>query len=192
MHPSLNCSRSVDDLIEGISLIGRTLSLWHSLHHIQQTISHALSEAEELYQQLLSNVQPVSSQLPISNTRIVLRNLEIQRLSVVFFRSLLFEGSGLSAKGSTSAGDSFSLNGPSEIPVIPRSVINSITRELQLISETIGGVVSGVAKCVDVQRNLLEICAKSRHSNSHVHLLSSLVSPIVMRSAFDFFADFVR
>lgn len=146
---------------------------------------------------MISDSPTISSNLPIGDSRVVVRILEIQRLSVVFFRSLLFEGSGISSKGSNSTDDPCQLNGFSEIPVIPRSLITNLAHQLELISETVGGVVSGVAKCLDVQRNLLQISASYRLTNSSKSLrssdlLRSIVSPIVMRSAFDFFADFIR
>jgi hypothetical protein len=189
--------RSLEDLIDGICLIGRTLSLWNCLHHVRYTLSQALSEAEGL----TSNASQSQSSL-LRDSRNTTRLLEIQRLSVVFFRSLLFEGSGLSTTA-LGADDSLQLNSSSEIPVIPRSLVSAVSAgSLQAISETVGAVVSEVAKCVDMQRTLLDLCAALRHSNHESassaspsvgsNLLGSLVSPIVVRGAFEFFADFVR
>jgi hypothetical protein len=189
--------RSVDDLIDGICLIGRTLSLWHCLHHVQQTLASAIGEAEALCGPLIADSSAQPSQQLIADTRNTLRILEIQRLAVVFFRSLLFEGSGLSTKAFSSAEDALQSTVSSEIPVIPRSLVTAVRQNLAMVSETIAAVVSEVARCVDVQRNLLVVSGRYRLGGSRAvlrngDLLMSLVSPIVTRGVFEFFADFVR
>lgn len=164
--------------------------MWSCLHHVRQSLANALAEADALCLPLSNPTShpQSSSHDSYNNTRL----LEIQRLSVVFFRSLLFEGSSLSTK-SLGVDDSLRLNSSSEIPVIPHSLVRTVAAgSLQSISETVGAVVSEIAKCVDVQRSLLELCSRLRHNHAPVGMAESLVSPIVVRGAFEFFADFVR
>jgi hypothetical protein len=177
----------MDDLIEGICLIGRTLSLWNCLLHVKNTLAHSLVDAQRLFEPIMTRSVGNAIQLPIENSNDCVRILEVQRLSIIFFRCLLFEGSGFSTKTTVKK------IGSSEIPVIPRYIVSAVKRNFHLenISEAIDAVLTESAKCLETQLNLFKV-STTDHSIPHRGLLSSLVSPLVMRNNFDFFSDFIR
>lgn len=104
------------------------------------SLSKALNDAKMLYQPLFAENLPHHTNfnsLEINDAINCTRILEIQRLSVIFFRYLLLEGSGLSTKIFGTHDESQS----SEIPVIPRYLVNAVKSNLPNISEIIQDVV---------------------------------------------------
>jgi hypothetical protein len=199
-------TRNMDELLRGISLIGRSLALWNSIGHVRACLEDALERFEEIMAQTTTSKAPIDKWF----TRESSRSLEIQRVCSMFLTHLCFEGAGLtSTGGAISTGDiGSSSSAASEIPVLPKYLTAALGGALLLTSHEsrnsqlcevltnlhseVSHTVSLCARSLDLQRQALSGGVSSRSNMAMLEKFEALQSPIVMQGWFEFFKEYIR
>lgn len=136
----LDC-RNMDELLKGISLIGRSLALWTCLGHICTHLQQSVAELTELQQQAMAVVsQGVCGTVAMVDVKNVTRQMEVQRICCLFLTHLLFEGgeravlSGdAGVNNSTLLDESALVSSSSDIMLVPRFIVDPLDCHLQLL-----------------------------------------------------------
>ena len=204
-------TRNMDELLRGISLIGRSLALWESIGHVRLCLQNSLDEYENILNQTCTSISPNSKWQSRESSKV----LEVQRVCTMFLTHLCFEGAGLTSTGGaiTSsdigalAASNSSNSGHSEIPVLPkyltsvlgaallsaRSDRTSHLREvLATMHSHMAGTVAACARSLELQRQALHAGTAARSNLALLEKLEGLQSPVVMQGWFEFFKEYIR
>lgn len=132
----------MDELLKGISLIGRSLALWTCVTHIRSHLQQSVTDLTTLQQQILTEVTSGGGGHGTVDLKSISRQLEIQRISCLFLTHLLFEGGDRSTlTGAASANCSISNasgNGvcsSSDISLVPRYIVEPLDHFLLQVTE---------------------------------------------------------
>ena len=200
-------TRNMDELLRGISLIGRSLALWNSVGHVRLCLQNSLDE----YEHILNMATSTNGSSDQWNTYECSRVLEVQRVCSMFLTHLCFEGAGLTSSGdavSTSdIGAMTASNGHSEIPVLPKYLTSSLgsallpsrsdkateLREvLTSLQSHMSDTVAVCARSLDMQRQALHAGVEARSNRQLLERIECLQSPVVMQAWFVFFKEYIR
>lgn len=197
-------TRNMDELIRGISLIGRSLALWNSIGHVRACLEEALERFEDILGQTSTSKAPIDKWFTRESSRV----LEVQRVCSMFLTHLCFEGAGLTSNGGAISTEDIgtSSSAVSEIPVLPKYLTaalggallappesrNTHLREvLTTLHSEMSRVVSVCARSLDLQRRALN-GASDRSNMAMLEKFEALQSPIVMQGWFEFFKEYIR